>query len=158
MCLALAVAPAAMTHHAPALLALGGGATTLLGAVLVLGRAGGIPWALVILGGEFIISLYVRGGALDLTAAVYGPALLLTAELAYWSLEQRTRSVEEPGLAWRRARATALLIACTLSVGLLEAVIADLPVSGSLALLAAGLGAAVLSFGLVALLVRRCEP
>ncbi|MER3486142.1 MAG: hypothetical protein C4345_09400, partial [Chloroflexota bacterium] len=80
MFVVLSVAPAAMTHHEAALLALGGGATALLGAVLVLGWAGGIPWALGILGGEFIVSVYARGGALDLTAAVYGPALLLTAE------------------------------------------------------------------------------
>ncbi len=151
----LAAYPALFAHDAAGLLTLGLVAPVLLGVSLVWNWHSGVVWALGILGAEFVVSVYIRGESLDLIAAVFGSALLLTAELAYWSLERRTHCNEETGLVWRRLRAMALLVACSLGVGLLEVVFVDLSGPGSLALLAVGVSAAVLSLGMVALLTRR---
>lgn len=107
------------------------------------------------LGCEWIVSLYLRYETDAVTTAVYGAALLLVAELAYWSLELRTPSRDEGRLVIRRTSAVALLVAASLAVGLVAASLAQTPITGSLALLTVGLGALVTALVIVAVLVWR---
>jgi hypothetical protein len=144
-----------MASGASGLLPLGGVAIALLAAALGFGWPAGIPWALSVLGGEFVGALYVRGGSLDVAAAVYGAALLLTAELAYWSLDARTRSDDQAGLALRRGAVVLMVGIGSLGIGLVGVAVARLRVEGSLALTAVAVGAAVLALVIVAAMARR---
>jgi len=154
----LAIYPATAGSGGDGLLLLGGVATAVLGVGLALGWAVVVPWALGGLACEFVASLYLRDATLDPTAAVYGSALLLTAELAYWSFELATPSRDEGGLRRRRALAIAALVVGSLCVGLLAVAVAAVPVAGGLALTAAGIGAAVVAFVLVVVTAGRIRP
>jgi hypothetical protein len=153
----LVVAPALLANRANGLLPLGGIGLILLGAALWFGWPQGIPWAVAILGGEFVVALYVRSGSLDLAAAIYGAGLLLTAELAYWSVEARTRSDDETGLTVRHGARVLMLCVGSLGVGLVGAAVARLRVEGSLALTAVAVGAAVAALTIAAAMARRIE-
>jgi len=50
---------------------------------------GGLPWALGLLGVEYLVSLEVRGAPLDGRAPAYAAGLLLCAELGWLGLEAR---------------------------------------------------------------------
>lgn len=151
----MAVYPAAAVHRVDALLWLGIAAVALLGASLALGWPVGIPWALGILGAEFVASLYAGAGSSVFAAAIYGSALLVMAEISYWSLDLRTRSDDEAGLARRRLLAILTLVAASLGAGAIGIVVARLPVAGSLALTAVGTGAAAAALLLAAALARK---
>ena len=137
------------------LLLLGGAALLLLVAGLVTGESLLLPCAIGALGCEWIVSLYLRFETDVMTTSIYGAALLLVAELAYWSLELRTPSRDEGRLALRRAGAVAILVAVSLAVGLAAAWLSQTPITGSLALLTVGLGALVTTMVIVAVLVWR---
>ena len=134
---------------------LGGAAVMVLAAGLVAGQAFAIPWAIAALGCEWIVGLYLRNVTDSLTTAMYGAALLLVAELAYWSLELRTPSRDESNLTSRRAIAVVMLVSASLAVGLVAAELSQTSIAGSLVLLAAGLGALVTAFVIVAILLWR---
>ncbi len=127
----------------------------LLAASLVLGWATGIPWALGILGGEFVATLYVSGESHNFAAVIYGAGLLLVAELAFWSLDARTRTIDETGLTAGRIFTIASLLGCSLCLGLFGVGVARLSVTGSLALSAVATVAAMLAVGLVAVMMWR---
>ena len=126
-----------------------------LAAGLIAGWAFAIPWAIGALGCEWIVSLYLRNVTDSLTTAGYGAALLLVAELAYWSTELRTPSRDETPLAIRRALAVAILVLASLGIGIVAAMLSQASISGSLVLLAAGLGALLTALVIVAILVWR---
>ena len=65
------------------------------------GRAFAIPWAIAGLGAEYAFALGDRG--LDGRVPLYAVSLLVTAELAYWSVQLRGAAADEPGMAQRRA-------------------------------------------------------
>lgn len=140
------------------LLWLGVTAIALLGASLTFGWPGGIPWALALLGVEFILWLFIGGGSHVFAAAVYGSALLMAAELSYWSLDSRTRSDDDAGLVRRRCIAIVILLAASLGAGLAGLVAARAPATGSLALTAVGTVAAAAALLLAAALARRVVP
>jgi hypothetical protein len=127
----------------------------MLVAGLVTGESLLLPCAIGALGCEWIVSLYVRYETDSVATAVYGAALLLVAELAYWSLELRTPSRDEGRLAIRRATAIAVLVAASFAVGLAAASLSQTSITGSLALLTVGLGALVATLVIVAVLVWR---
>ena len=122
---------------------------------LVLRWASMIPPALVLLGGGYALFLAVEDVPIDLRAAAIAAALLLTAELAYWSLELRADVTDEPGSYWRRVALLALLGvgAMALSGGLLALV--DVAGRGGLAIETAGAVAALGALLVLLLLVRR---
>jgi hypothetical protein len=122
---------------------------------LVLGWAAGIPWALGFLGGEFVAALYISGESHNFAAVIYGAGLVLVAELAFWSLDARTRTIDETGLTARRIFTIASLIGGSLCIGLFGAGAAQLSVTGSLALNAVAMAAAILAIGLVAVMTWR---
>ncbi len=113
-----------------------------------------VPTGLVLLGATYALSFGGRGGTVDGGAVLVAPALLLVAELAFWSLET-TAITAERGLAARRLAVLGLLLAAsTLAATLLLGTTAvDVP--GRSALVAAGVAAAAAALALTAGLARR---
>jgi hypothetical protein len=137
----------------PVLLVLGAAAVFVLLVGVSSGYAFAIPWAIAGLGAEYAIGLGDSG--LDGRVPLYAVALLVTAELAYWSVQLRGAAADEPGMAQRRViglllGATAALIVCTTLVTL-----ARVQLGGGLAAEAAGLVAAVGALALLLVAVRR---
>jgi hypothetical protein len=62
-----------------------------------------VPVAVTLVGGTYTAELAIDDAALDLAAPAMAVGLFLAAELAYWSLDERSRSVGDPGLGLRRA-------------------------------------------------------
>ncbi|GIU95561.1 MAG: hypothetical protein KatS3mg012_2018 [Gaiellaceae bacterium] len=80
-----------------------------LAVVLVRGWARAVPAPVVVLGGMYAAQLVVDDAPLDAGAAVVAAGLLVTAELSYWSLEERERVEAEAGEGWRRLAYVAAL-------------------------------------------------
>jgi hypothetical protein len=96
-------------------------------AALVLEQPWLIPVSLVSLGGLYGVQLAVDDVALDSAAALVAAGLLVAAELAYWSLEERERVKGEPGESLRRLAFVSLfglvaLVVSALLLGLVDAV------------------------------------
>jgi hypothetical protein len=107
-----------------------------------------VPASLVLLGGLYGVQLAIDDAALDDGAALVAAGLLLTAELAHWSLEERERVKAEPGESLRRLAFVALLVLGALVVAsLLLAVVDGMQTSG---LAVDVLGAAAAAAALVA--------
>jgi hypothetical protein len=78
-------------------------------AAVVLGWSALVPVAAAIGGGLYAAELAIDDAPLDVAAPAVAAGLLLCTELAYWSLEERTRWRGEPGDGLRRAAFVALL-------------------------------------------------
>jgi hypothetical protein len=91
------------------------GARVALGALLALlsGLVLGWPWLVLLssaaLGGLYGAELALDDAPLDAAAALVAAGLLLTVELAYWSLEERDRVPGPPGDGLRRLAYVALV-------------------------------------------------
>jgi hypothetical protein len=72
-------------------------------AALVLGWSPLIPVAIVLVGGNYAAQLAIDDVGLDSVAPAFAAGLLVTAELAYWSLEERENVHGEAGAGFRRA-------------------------------------------------------
>jgi hypothetical protein len=93
-------------------------------AALVLEWPSLIPVSLVLLGGLYGVQLAVDDVSLDSSAALFAAGALVTAEFAYWSLEERERVKAEPGEGLRRLAFAALLaIAALVVAGILLALV-----------------------------------
>jgi hypothetical protein len=83
---------------------------------LVLGAPQLVPVPFLLLGGAYAVYLVVDDVPLDPAAPVFAAGVLVSAELAYWSLEERDRISGDPGETLRRIAvlgglaATALLV------------------------------------------------
>jgi hypothetical protein len=86
-----------------------GVAFLLLVAALVLGRAALVAIAAILVGGLYGAELAVADAPLDVAAPTVAVGLLLSVELAYWSIEERYRWSGDPGEGLRRAAAVALV-------------------------------------------------
>jgi hypothetical protein len=135
--------------------AVGLGAVLLLVVALVARSAGLLPWALVLAGAEYAVFLVIRESSIDGWAPVYGAGLLLVAELAYWSMDERVPGAPKEGLTVRRA--TLLFASCVAAggVGGLILAMGELSVRGGLWLEALGIAAAVGTIALLARLARQ---
>jgi len=78
-------------------------------AALVLGWSPFVPLSLALLGALYATQLRVDHEPLDSAVAVFAAGLIVTAELGYWSLEERVRVETERGEALRRLAFVALL-------------------------------------------------
>ena len=76
---------------------------------VVLGWAPLIPVAAALAGGLYAIELAIADAPLDVAVPAVAAGLLLCTELAYWSLEERTRWHGEAGDGVRRSAFVALL-------------------------------------------------
>ncbi len=121
---------------------------------LVLGWPSLLPASLLVLGGLYGAQLALDDPALDSASPLFAAGLLVTAELGYWSLEERETLKGDPGESFRRAAFVALLALGALLAGSLLLILTDSVRVGGLAvdLLGAVAAGAVL---LVVLAARR---
>jgi len=133
-----------------ALSAAGALAVALLLLGLMLRSAGPLPWAYTFAGAGYAGFLFIQGGGIDPIAPLYGAALLLSAELAYWSLERPVHG------ALRERRVGLILGACLAGGGIggLILTFAEVSVRGGLGLEILGVAAAVAALSLIARLAR----
>ncbi len=132
-------------------------ALVVLVASLVLGWAPLLPAALVLLGGVYAAQLYVDDATLDGAAPLFAAGLYVTAELGYWSLEERERVEAEPGEGLRRVAVVAVLGLVALVISALLLSLADIGRTRGLAVDVLGAAAAAAALLAVVLLARRPE-
>ena len=128
-------------------------AVAALVAALVRGWTPLVPFSLVALGTLYAAQLAVDDEPLDTAAPVFAAGLLLTAELAYWSLEERSGIEADRGEVSRRLALVAALGVVTLLVTATLLVLVDLVRARGLAVDLAGAlaaAAALISIVLVA--------
>ena len=127
-------------------------------AALVLGWPSLVPVAVALAGGIYALELAIDDVPLDVAAPAVAVGLLLAAELAYWSLDERERAVGDPGEGLRRAAYAVLLGVATLVIaGVLLALVDGVRARGlALDLVGAVAAAAVLVTVLVT--ARRKPP
>jgi hypothetical protein len=115
-------------------------------AAIVLAWPSLVPGALVLVGAAYATKLALDDAQLDARAPFVGAGLIVVAELAYWSLEERERARSEPGEALRRAGLVAVLaLGALTAAGVLLAVTDAVQARGlALDLLGAIAAAAVL--------------
>ena len=77
-------------------------------AAIVQGWSWLVPVAIALTGGSYAVELAIDDAPLDLAAPVVAVGLLLAAELAYWSLDERSRVPGDLGQGLRRAALVAL--------------------------------------------------
>jgi hypothetical protein len=148
--------PAATSPLGDALAVLGGVAGLVLLAGLLFGYPPAIAWALAGLGLEFVLSLYARHVRLDLASVFFAGGLLVTAELAYWSLqfvdsEGESVITADSSALFRRGSTIAGLCLGSVSLAILLYLVALSPFGGSLFLTAVGVAATVAALGIVSL-------
>jgi hypothetical protein len=78
-------------------------ALVVLVAAVVRGWPALVPAAVTLVGGTYAAELAFDDDPLDLAAPVLAVGLFLAAELAYWSLDERSPSIADAGLGLRRA-------------------------------------------------------
>jgi hypothetical protein len=114
---------------------------------------GSVPWAVALLGAGYVLALGGRD-TVDGWAAAVGATLLLTAELAVWSIEHDNRVHEEAAVLQRRLAALAGLVAGALLLGMLVVSAAAFSGASGILVATAGVAAAVLAVAIVLRLVR----
>jgi hypothetical protein len=155
--LALAAYPAISWPDVGALPLIGGAAVVVLVAALAWGLMAVVPWAITLLAGEFVLALAVRHVQASLTAAIYGAALLIVAELTFLSIQLRMPGRAEPGFFKRHALTVAAVALSALGISVVAAVLTAAPLAGSLPLLASGVGAVFVMIAIVVTIVWRIE-
>src|SRR5207253_3693320 len=69
-----------------------------------------LPWPVLLIGVAYAIPLFVRGGAIDEGAPLVAAGLLLSAELAAWSFDERWTMRVERAVHVARGTAVGLLV------------------------------------------------
>ena len=112
-----------------------------------------VPWAVLATGAGYVSGREGRD-LVDGWAAAVGVLLLLSAELASWSIEHDARVRTERGLVVRRVITLVLLILTALFVNFLLLATAAVSGPSGILLAASGVAAAVLAVAIVLRLVR----
>jgi hypothetical protein len=113
-----------------------------------------LPWPILLIGVAYAIPLFVRGRGIDEGAPLVGAGLLLSAELAAWSFDERWKIRAERAVLVARGVAVALLVLGALAASALVLALAAAPIGGGLAWTVLGAAAAVVVVGLAARLGR----
>ncbi|MEN3340749.1 MAG: hypothetical protein V7644_153 [Actinomycetota bacterium] len=137
----------------PAALGAVGGLLLLL--VLARGADEVLPWALAILGAAYTVSLVTHGSGVDEGVPLVAVGLLLSGELAAWSLDERHAIAAERKAVALRAGALALLAAAGLVAATVVVALSAAPAGEGLAWTVAGAAAAVLAVGVADRVARR---
>jgi len=124
------------------------GALLVLTAGTVFRRSALLLWALVALGASYAVWLGLGTHALDQRMPIVGAGLLLTAELAFDSLEPEVGR-PEANVVIARSIALVLLVLVAVAAGAVVLIMAAIPVSGGVVVTALGAVAAVLALALV---------
>ena len=112
-----------------------------------------IPWAVLFAGGGYLLAREGRG-AVDGWAAVIGVLLLLSAELASWSMAHDARIASERSLVVRRVATLGALVAAALLLDFMLLATAGLGAPAGVLLAAVGVAAAVAAVAVVLRLLR----
>jgi hypothetical protein len=118
-------------------------------AAIVQGWAWLVPASIALVGGSYAAELAIDDVPLDAAAPIVAIGLLLTAELAYWSLDERNRAPGDAGQALRRTALVALAAAGTLLLGGVLLALVDEVRARGLALDVVGVVAAVFVIAIV---------
>jgi hypothetical protein len=110
---------------------------------IVLARPSLVPVAAALAGGLYGVELAIADAPLDVAVPAVAAGLFVCAELAYWSLEERTRWRGDTGEVWRRTALVALLGASAFLVAALLLALVDAVRARGLALDVLGAIAAV---------------
>ena len=110
-----------------------------------------IPIALLLLGALHVIS----DGGQSIGTVIYGSGLLVTAELAYWSLDEHGRRPVEQGVFAPRLLVILAVAAAGIPASVLVHLAADIDIARSPASTAAGATAIVACVALLAAMARR---
>jgi hypothetical protein len=137
---------------APALAA--GAALVTLAVGLALRRRSPIPAAVVLLGAAYAVSVESRGAEIDGASVIVAAALLVTAELGYWSVESALVP-PEPGLTPARLGVLTALVGASLLAGTLLLATTAIAVPSTWVMVGAGVLAATGALALSARLARR---
>jgi hypothetical protein len=114
-----------------------------------------ITASLLGLGGVYAAQLAIDDEPLDLAAIFVGAGLLLTLELAHWSLEERERVKTEQGEAWRRLAFVCVLAASAVGASATLVALVDVVRARGLAIDLLGTLAAATAIVAVVVLARR---
>ena len=157
--LAVALAAFALARGSDLVLRIGvrgaGVAVLALVAALVLGWPRLASLALVLLGGVYALYLGIDDPPLDVSGPAFAAGLLVAAELAYWSLDERQQVKAEQGEASRRAAIVAALGVAALLLCAALLALADVARTRGLAVDLLGAAAAVAVLLSLAALARR---
>ncbi len=115
----------------------------------MLRRSTWLVWPLALLGASYALWLALGTSALDQRAPVVGAGLLLTAELAYDSLEPEVGRPEATAVLARAIVLTIVVLGAA-GAGAIVLAAASVPLSGGVGLTALGAVAAVLALSLIA--------
>jgi hypothetical protein len=129
-------------------------AVALLALALTAARPGPIPFALLLLGAVYGIA----DGDRALAAPIFGSALLVAAELAYWSLDEHVHLRLQAGVLLPRLLAILAVAAAAIPASTLVLITAEAGVARSPATTAAGGAAIVACIALLTSLARRRSP
>lgn len=132
-------------------------------ALLVVGLASRLPAAmtagLAVVAGTYGAALTVESAPLDRHVPIVAAALLLAAELAWWSLELRARIAPEAGSYLRRLAFVLLLALGAYAVGALLLAVVDIAQTSGLVIETVGAVAAVGAIAVALLGAReRSQP
>jgi hypothetical protein len=140
------------------MLALGLGwlALALLAFGLLVGWAGALGCGLAVLGAEYAVLFAAEGATLDELTPVYAVGFVFVAEVAFWSIERRVPAWSEAtALEWRLARLAAVCAGAAVVAALSTVSAAAATGGGGVVLESFGVGAAIGSVLILAVLMRR---
>jgi hypothetical protein len=112
-----------------------------------------IPWAVLLAGAGYVVAR-VHHSVADGWAALVGAALLLSAELAAWSIASDTRIQEERAVVLRQSSTVAALVVGAALVSFLLVGAAAVSATAGLVLTGFGVAAAVGAVTVILRLVR----
>ena len=124
-------------------------------AAVVLGWSSLVPASIVLIGSAYAVHLALDDPTLDTRAPLLAAGLLLAAELAYWSLEERQNVRTEAREQLRRLTVVAALALGSLFVGAVLLAVADVARTRGLAVDLVGAAAAAGALLLLVLVARR---
>ena len=135
--------------------AVGGFGVVLLAGALLWASGATVSWALAVVVASYALALALADGDLDARAGFVAAALLLAAELAFWSVEAKRWPREQSAAARSRLAGLLILALAAATVGtLLVAAGAAVP-AGVTPVQAVGALGAVVAVLTLALLARR---
>ena len=123
-------------------------------AAIMLGWSPLVPASIVVVGGVYAAQLAIDDASLDSAAPAFAAGLLMTAELAYWSLEERDGARGEEGAGLRHAAFVAGLGVATLLVASLLLALVDAVRTQGLAVDLLGAAAAAAALFAIVLAAR----
>lgn len=124
-----------------------GGCAVVAVLVAAVFRAGtGVAVGVALLGAAYAVSLVAGAVELDRGSPAVAAALLVVAELGYWSVDLRDTIAYEPGMLARRAAMIGALALAGLAAGGVVLTVVDLPGLDGVAVTVAGAVAAAGAF------------